>query len=72
MTLRLEKSTREVKNVHYYRTAGRLDHSLPSTSRKWQEPGWPVDGFPPPHYYRNASWHLSTFMTPEQACVGAP
>ena len=59
LLLRLTQG-RQMHGLHRHREAGRLDPSA-------QTAGWGTDGFPPPHYASyNASWHLSTFMSPEQ------
>ena len=57
-------STNKVRGIEKHRAALGMPNSglLP---KELLSHGFAADGFPPPHVLPNASWHLSTFMPPE-------
>lgn len=63
MTLRLN-DTHKVRGIDKHRAAlGAPRRGF--VPRVNQTDGFPADGFPPPHTFPNASWHLTTFMAAE-------
>lgn len=63
MSLRLS-NTHKLRGIDRHRAALGMAHRglIP---KEQQTHGFPADGFPPPHFLLNASWHLTTFMPPE-------